>query len=81
MDMILEHNVDKPLEKGSHLLVAAITSGDVSLQVSVEGSPYVTLDDEFFVTTTTKYLALPKCRVKAIITGVAEVVLGKIEYT
>ena len=53
MDMILEHNVDKPLEKGSHLLVAAITSGDVSLQVSVEGSPYVTLDDEFFVASTT----------------------------
>lgn len=79
--MILEHNVDLPLERGSHLLVLEVTSGTVALQVSVEGTGFVTLDDTTFTQTTTRYLALPKCRVRALKTGTAKVILAKIEYT
>jgi hypothetical protein len=79
--MILEHNVDLPLERGSHLLAVDLTSGTVTLQISVEGTSFLTLDDTTFAVSITRYLALPKCRVRALITGTALVVLAKIEYT
>ena len=79
--MILEHNVDKPLERGTHLLLAEVTSGTFHLEVSSEGSPYIILDGLEIAETVTKYVALPKCRIRAIISGVASIVLAKIEYT
>ena len=79
--MVLTHNVGRPLERGTVVLLANITSGAVSLQISVDGSTYITLDGESFTATTTKYLHLPKCTIRALITGTAEVVLARVDYT
>ena len=79
--MILEHNIPKPIERGSHVLVLNITSGTVELQISTEGSVFTTIDGTVFSATATKYVPLPKGRVRALISGTAEVVLAKVEYT
>jgi hypothetical protein len=79
--MILEHNIPKPIERGSHVLVLNITSGTVELQISTEGSAFTTIDGTVFSATSTKYVPLPKGQVRALITGTAEVVLAKVEYT
>lgn len=71
---------DNPIsiDDGYKNVQMSITSGDVKLQYSTNGLPYVDVPDSTKTASTGFNVSLPTCDIKAIITGVAEVSVNKV---
>jgi hypothetical protein len=78
--MSLEHNVAKGVARASYALLVDITSGNVTLSVSAQGSSFIDIPNATWSSSTVVLVDLPTCEVKATITGTAQVELLKIDY-
>lgn len=75
----LTSNTDLKLAGGEYVITNAISTGTATLQMSVEGAPFVEIPDAVFSSSDVSRYTLPKCTIKAILTGDATCYIDKVQ--
>jgi len=75
--MILTSGQHVTVAQGDYALIGKVTSGEVTMAISVDGENFVDVEDGNFTADFTRIIQLPACRIQHVATGTAVVQLTK----
>ncbi len=73
--MILSNNIPVDITAGDHVFSVLISSGTVSFEFSIDNLAFNPIEDALYSADASGVLSLPSCKLKALITGSADVAL------
>lgn len=73
MKTLAPNQIQEVPRAGSYAIVVAVTSGTVTLEMSIYDSEFKPINDASFATDFVGIIDLPRCQVRAVIDGDGEV--------
>lgn len=69
---------EQAIGSGIYSYTADITTGTITISISIDGNPFVTVTDGIISATETGVMTLPVCNIKAVYSGDAVFALGQV---